>query len=45
MPSKNIQPRSIAIAERYAREALKTSNIYSHLVKSGYIATMNEQRF
>lgn len=45
MPSKNIQPRIIAIAEKYAREGLKTSNIYNHLVKSGFIATMNEQRF
>ena len=45
MPSNNIQPRIIAIAEKYAREGLKTSNIYNHLVKSGFIATMNEQRF
>lgn len=45
MPSNNIQPRIIAVAEKYAREGLKTSNIYNHLVKSGFIATMNEQRF
>ncbi len=42
---KNPQVRSIAIAERYARECLKLFNIRSLMRKIGLKPTINESRF
>lgn len=41
----NIQIRPIAIAEQYARELLKVSNIYEIVSSSVFIPTMNQVRF
>ncbi len=40
----NVQPRIIQVAEIYAREILKSTNIYSEVEKMGLTKTMNEQR-
>lgn len=42
---KNPQIRPIAIAEKYAREFIKISNIDNYFPKLGFIPTMNQERF
>jgi hypothetical protein len=42
---KNPQIRTIAIAERYARESLKLFNVLKLLKYAGITPTMNEERF
>jgi len=42
---KNPQARPIAVAEAYAREALKLINIKQLMKKSGLVPTMNQERF
>lgn len=42
---KNPQTRPIAIAEKYAREYLKLSNIDEYFFNYGFIPTMNQERF
>ena len=43
--SSNVQPKIIQVAELYAREILKSTNLYSEVEKLGLIKTMNEERF
>jgi len=40
----NVQPRIIQIAEMYAREILKSTNLYNEIERMGLIKSMNEQR-
>ena len=42
--SNNTQPRIIQIAEIYAREILKSTNIYKEIEKMGLTKSMNEER-
>lgn len=42
--SSNIQPRIIQISELYAREILKSTNIYKEVEKMGLVKSMNEER-
>ena len=42
---KNPQARSIAIAEKFARESLKLFNLRLLMKQIGLIATINESRF
>lgn len=41
----NIQPKIIQVAELYAREILKSTNLYSEIEKLGLTNSMNEERF
>lgn len=41
----NVQPRIIQIAEIYAREMLKSTNIYREIENLGLTKIMNEIRF
>ena len=43
--TSNIQPRIIQIAEMYAREMLKSTNIYQEVDNLGLTKIMNEIRF
>ena len=43
--NKNIQPKIIQVSEHYAREILKSTNLYSEIEKLGLIKSMNEERF
>lgn len=43
--SNNLQPQIIKVTEQYAREIIKSTNVYNQLNKMGLIKTMNEQRF
>jgi hypothetical protein len=40
----NVQPRIIQIAELYAREVLKSTNLYNEIERMGLTKSMNEQR-
>jgi hypothetical protein len=40
----NVQPRIIQIAELYAREVLKSTNIYNEIERMGLTKSMNEAR-
>lgn len=40
----NIQPRIIQITEMYAREILKSTNIYKEIERMGLVKSMNEER-
>ncbi len=40
----NVQPRIIQIAELYAREILKSTNLYNEIEKMGLTKSMNEAR-
>ena len=40
----NVQPRIIQVAELYAREILKSTNIYNEVERMGLTKTMNEER-
>ncbi len=42
---KNPQVRPIAIAEKYARDTLRLTDIYKLARKSGLVPTMNQERF
>ena len=42
--TQNIQPKIIQVAELYAREILKSTNLYSEVEKLGLTKTMNEER-
>lgn len=42
--SSNVQPRIIQIAEIYAREVLKSTNLYSEIERMGLTKSMNETR-
>ena len=42
--STNIQPRIIQIAELYAREILKSTNLYKEIERMSLTKTMNEER-
>jgi hypothetical protein len=41
----NVQPRIIQVAEMYAREILKSTNIYKEIERLGLTKSMNEERF
>lgn len=40
----NVQPRIIEVAEQYAREVLKSTNLYQEIEKMGLTKSMNEER-
>ncbi|MEN9993736.1 MAG: hypothetical protein RL762_393 [Bacteroidota bacterium] len=40
----NVQPRIVQIAELYAREILKSTNLYNEIERMGLTKSMNEQR-
>jgi len=42
--SNNVQPRIIQVSEMYAREILKSTNLYKEIEKMGLTKSMNEQR-
>lgn len=42
--SQNIQPRIIQISEIYAREVLKSTNLYQEIERMGLTKSMNEER-
>ena len=42
--TQNIQPKIIQVAELYAREILKSTNLYTEVEKLGLTKTMNEER-
>lgn len=43
--SSNLQPRIIQISEIYAREVLKSTNLYSEVERMGLTKSVNEERF
>ena len=43
--STNLQPRIIQISEIYAREVLKSTNLYSEIERMGLTKSMNEERW
>lgn len=42
--SYNVQPRIIQVSEMYAREILKSTNLYKEIEKMGLTKSMNEER-
>ncbi|MCF6130128.1 DNA double-strand break repair nuclease NurA [Flavobacterium sp. AS60] len=42
--SNNMQPRIIQVSEMYAREILKSTNLYKEIEKMGLTKSMNEER-
>jgi hypothetical protein len=42
--ASNVQPRIIEVAEMYAREVLKSTNLYQEIEKMGLTKSMNEER-
>ncbi|MEP5256349.1 MAG: DNA double-strand break repair nuclease NurA [Winogradskyella arenosi] len=42
--SNNVQPRIIQVSEMYAREILKSTNLYKEIEKMGLTKSMNEER-
>lgn len=42
--TNNIQPRIIEVSEMYAREILKSTNLYKEIEKMGLTKNMNEER-
>jgi hypothetical protein len=42
--SNNIQPRIIQVSEMYAREILKSTNLYKEIERMGLTKSMNEER-
>ena len=42
--ANNMQPRIIQISEMYAREILKSTNLYKEINKMGLTKNMNEER-
>ena len=42
--SNNMQPRIIQVAEMYAREILKSTNLYQEIERMGLTKNMNEER-
>jgi hypothetical protein len=42
--TSNVQPRIIQVAEMYAREILKSTNIYKEIERMGLTKSMNEER-
>ena len=41
----NVQPRIIQVAEMYAREVLKSTNLYKEIDRMGLTQSMNETRW
>ncbi|WP_204344833.1 DNA double-strand break repair nuclease NurA [Psychroserpens algicola] len=42
--SNNVQPRIIQVSEMYAREILKSTNLYKEIERMGLTKSMNEER-
>ena len=42
--SNNMQPRIIQVSEMYAREILKSTNLYKEIERMGLTKSMNEER-